>query len=77
LYTGIEFVLDRETKEPAIDLTTYVLDESIANGMLFEKGGYYYNRIQLIPSLNMDVSVMDEAFRRFDAILTRAEKLFL
>ncbi len=76
LYTGIELVTDRKTKEPAIEFSQFVLNESVAAGMLFEKGGYYYNRMQLIPALNMPTDTMDEAFRRWDKIFTDGEAKF-
>lgn len=75
LYTGIELVKDRETKEPGIEIAQYVLDNSIANGILFEKGGYYYNRMQMIPALNTKKSVLDEAFAIWDKVFTDGEKL--
>lgn len=76
IYTGIEFVMDRETKEPAAQATTFIRDQAISEGLVFEKGGYYHNRVQLIPALNMPDDVMDEAFRRFDSVITKAEKNF-
>lgn len=74
IYTGIEFVKDPKTKEPAAAATTYIRDACIRDGIVLEAGGYYKNRIQLIPALNMPKSVMDEAFKRFDKILTEAHK---
>lgn len=76
LYLAVEYVMDRETKEPAAELATYVREEGIAQGLAFEKGGYWHNRTQMIPALNMPDDIMDEAFRRFDIVLTKAEKKF-
>ena len=76
IYTGIELVMDRKTKEPAADFSQFVLDQSVANGILFEKGGYYYNRLQLIPALNTPKSVLDEAFDIWDKIFTEGEAKF-
>ena len=67
-------VKDPKTKEPAMEATTYVREAAVRDGMVFESGGYYKNRIQLIPALNMPTSLMDEAFKRFDKILTEARK---
>lgn len=74
LYTGIELVKDRKTKEPAIDAANYVRDAAIRDGIVLEKGGYYHNRLQLIPALNMPKSVMDDAFKKFDKIFAEAAK---
>lgn len=76
LYTGVEFVKDRNTKEPAIEATTYIRDAGVREGMVYEKGGYYHNRIQLIPALNIEKDVLENAFQKFDKILGEAESLF-
>jgi len=74
MYTGIELVKDRKTKEPAVEAANVVLDGCLREGIVLEKGGYYYNRLQLIPALNMPKEVMDEAFKKFDKIFTEAGK---
>ena len=76
VYTGVEFVKDRKTKEPAFEATTYIREAAIREGMVFEKGGYYHNRIQLIPALNIPLDVLDKAFVKFDKILGETEKKF-
>jgi 4-aminobutyrate aminotransferase-like enzyme len=76
LYTGIELVKDRITKEPAIQESTFIRDMALAEGILFEKGGYYHNRLQLIPPLNIEKSVIDEALVIFDKVFGEAEKRF-
>ena len=76
VYTGVEFVKDRQTKEPAFEATTYIREAAIREGMMFEKGGYYHNRIQLIPALNIPFDVLDKAFEKFDKILGEAERIF-
>ena len=54
LFVGLEFVRDRATKEPAADESGWMLEFCVREGLLFEKGGYYYNRFQLIPALVME-----------------------
>ena len=44
-------VRDRMTNEPADTESGWMLDFCVREGRLFEKGSYYYNRVQLIPSL--------------------------
>ncbi len=75
LYTGIELIKDRDTKEPAIEATTYVRDASLREGLLFEKGGYYHNRLQIIPPLNVTKEVLDKALAIFDKVFGEAGKL--
>lgn len=76
LYTGVELVNNRKTKQPAIQASNYVRDRSVAEGLLFEKGGYYNNRLQLIPPLNISLSDLDRVINVFDKIFTEAEKKF-
>jgi 4-aminobutyrate aminotransferase-like enzyme len=76
LFIGLELVLDRKTKEPAVDATTFVLNQCVRDGLLFEKGGYYYNRLQLIPPLTIEREQVDEAVRILDKAFGDAERAF-
>lgn len=68
LYLGLELVKDKKTKEPAISETTAVREKAFDEGLIFETGGYYYNRIQLIPPLTIKKENIDRAL----VILDRA-----
>ena len=74
LFIGLEFVRDRATKEPAADETAWMLDFCVREGLLFEKGGYYYNRFQLIPSLVIEKELVDRAVDILDRAMTMAEE---
>ena len=74
LFIGLEFVRDRVTKEPAADETAWMLDFCVREGLLFEKGGYYYNRFQLIPSLVIEKELVDRAVDILDRAMTMAEE---
>lgn len=76
LFIGIEFVRDRTTKEPADDEATRIMNLCFEDGLLFEKGGYYYNRFQFIPPLTITRDDIDEAITIFDRALTQTEKEF-
>jgi 4-aminobutyrate aminotransferase-like enzyme len=76
IYTGIELVNDRKTKEPAAEAATYIRDKAVAEGMLFEKGGYYHNRMQLIPPLNIERDVLDKVVALLGKLFDEAEKKF-
>jgi len=76
IYTGIELVKDRKTKEPAIKEATFVRDTSVKEGLLFEKGGYYHNRLQCIPSLNISKNMLDDVLDKSDKIFGETEKKF-
>jgi 4-aminobutyrate aminotransferase-like enzyme len=76
IYTGVELVMDRKTKEPAAAAATYVRNRCVEEGLLFEKGGYYHNRMQLIPPLNISRSEIDRIIGTFDRVFGEAEKKF-
>jgi 4-aminobutyrate aminotransferase-like enzyme len=76
IYTGLELVRDRKTKEPATDEATFVRDRCVEEGVLFEKGGYYYNRMQLIPPLNITQKEIDRVIDIFDRVFGETEKKF-
>lgn len=48
---GIEFVKDKETKEPAPELTATVINECAKNGLLVEGAGTYNNVIRFLAPL--------------------------
>jgi 4-aminobutyrate aminotransferase-like enzyme len=73
LFIGLEFVRDRATKEPAADEAAWMLDYCVREGLLFEKGGYYYNRFQLIPPLVVEKDGIDRAITILDQAMTMAE----
>ncbi len=76
IYTGIELVKDRVTKEPASDESSFVLQRCVAEGLVFEKGGYYHNRLQLIPPLNIEHSELDKVLKIFDKVFGETEKKY-
>jgi 4-aminobutyrate aminotransferase-like enzyme len=67
-------VRSRVTKEPAADEATWMLDYCVREGLLFEKGGYYSNRFQLIPSLVIEKDSIDRAVDILDGAMTMAEQ---
>ncbi len=76
IYIGVELVRDRETREPASDEAGFVLKECVREGMVFEKGGYFHNRLQLIPPLTIRRQTMDRAVEIFDRAFCAAERHF-
>ncbi len=76
MYTGVELVKDRGSKEPAGDAATFVRDMCVKEGLLFEKGGYYHNRMQLIPPLNIEKKDLDRALGLLDRVFAAAGKQF-
>jgi 4-aminobutyrate aminotransferase-like enzyme len=74
LFIGLEFVRDRKTKEPAAEESKRMLDHCVAEGLLFERGGYLYNRFQLIPPLTIERDQIDRAVEILDHAMAEAEK---
>ena len=50
---GIEFVLDRETKEPATELVSKLIAAAFRKGLLIEGAGTYNNVIRFLAPLTM------------------------
>jgi 4-aminobutyrate aminotransferase-like enzyme len=74
LFVGLEFVRDRETKEPAAEEAGWMLEFCVREGLLFERGGYLYNRFQLIPPLVIERDGIDRALDVLDRAMTMAEE---
>jgi 4-aminobutyrate aminotransferase-like enzyme len=55
------------------DEAGWMLDFCVREGLLFEKGGYYYNRFQLIPALVMEKELIDRAVGILDRAMSMAE----
>ena len=68
LFTGIEFVRDRQTKEPASEEAAWMLEFCKTEGLLLQRGGPHGNRFMLIPPLVITEDEIDEGL----AILSRA-----
>lgn len=66
LMIGLELVKDRQTKEPAPEATTQLLERTREHGLLVGKGGLYSNVIRLSPMLNIGKADIDEAVRILD-----------
>jgi 4-aminobutyrate aminotransferase / (S)-3-amino-2-methylpropionate transaminase / 5-aminovalerate transaminase len=58
---AIELVRDPETKEPAPDLATAVVDQAARNGLLLLKSGIYSNCIRVLTPLVLADAELDEA----------------
>ncbi len=69
LMQGIEFVLDRKTKEPAPQAVGQLFEETRARGLLIGKGGLYGNVIRIAPPLTASADQIDEALEILDHAL--------
>ena len=69
LMQAIEFVKDRNTKEPAPQETNQFMEECRKRGLLVGKGGLYGNVVRTSPPLNISKADVDEALRMMDEAL--------
>jgi len=74
LMIGVEFVMDRETKEPAEKLHERVIELAFERGLLLL--GCSKNVIRIAPPLSISRSEMDEGLKIFEEAITLAEKEF-
>ncbi len=72
LMIGVEFVKNRETKEPAGELTERVVKNGFEHGLLMLSCGR--SVIRVAPPLCISKSEMDEGLKIFEDALTEAEK---
>lgn len=74
LMLGLEFVKDRETKEPAHDLREFVVDAAFKRGLLTLGCGE--STIRVTPPLVVTRSEIDDGFEILDEAIGLAEKEF-
>ncbi|WP_412517721.1 aminotransferase class III-fold pyridoxal phosphate-dependent enzyme [Actinomadura madurae] len=71
LYSGVEFVRDRDTKEPAADETLMICERLKDEGILVYPTGPHWNVLKLKPPLTFSVEDADELAQTLDEVLTR------
>ncbi|MEZ4625897.1 MAG: aspartate aminotransferase family protein [Thermomicrobiales bacterium] len=70
LLVALELVVDRETKEPARDAATRLLQGAKDRGLIIGRGGLYGNVIRICPPLIIDRANVDEAVSILDRALS-------
>jgi 4-aminobutyrate aminotransferase-like enzyme len=71
LMQAMELVEDRESKKPAAEATSALMEAGRENRVLFGKGGTYGNVIRISPPMNISKSDVDEFALRMEASLKR------
>jgi len=74
LVLGAELVRDRETKEPASTETQNLVVECMKRGVIVLRCGYYGNRLNMMPPLDVSKDEVDTILRVLDEALTVVEK---
>lgn len=63
---GIEFVKDRETKEPAAEITSKIIQTCASMGLLVEGAGTYHNVIRFLAPLVMTDEQLEKGLDIFE-----------
>jgi 4-aminobutyrate aminotransferase/(S)-3-amino-2-methylpropionate transaminase len=67
---AIELVADRETKAPAADVASQVVEAAAERGLLLLKSGIYSNCIRVLVPLVIADAELDEALDVWEEALT-------
>jgi len=76
VYYGIEYVKDRDTKEPAVEETAALVNALRDAGLLCQLNGYYNNRLSFIPPINITEKEVDEIFEVLDRVTGEIESKY-
>jgi alanine-glyoxylate transaminase/(R)-3-amino-2-methylpropionate-pyruvate transaminase len=75
LMQGMEFVLDRSSKEPAPQAVAQLFEETRVRGLLVGKGGLYGNVVRIAPPLTVSAEQIDEALEILDHALAAVHEM--
>lgn len=70
----VEFVKDKTTKEPFMDLAMEVLKDAVSKGLLLIRAGLYSNCIRLLPPIVMPDEQLQEGLQVLEAAIDNAHK---
>lgn len=73
---GIEYVKNKQDKEPFPEMAEAVKSMCYKNGLLVEIGGYYGNVIRFLPALILTSQIVDNGLNIFKKANTIAEQNF-
>lgn len=68
----VEFVKDRKTKTPDMDLTLKIVKDAVANGIILIRAGLFSNCIRLLPPLVITDAQLNEGLDVLEAAIARA-----
>ncbi len=70
----IEFVKDRGSKEPDIELAMEVIKDAVSNGIILIRAGLFSNCIRLLPPVVMTDEQLNEGLDVLEAAIQRAHE---
>jgi 4-aminobutyrate aminotransferase/(S)-3-amino-2-methylpropionate transaminase len=68
----VEFVKDRESREPDPDMTLKIIRDAVAHGLILIRAGLYSNCIRLLPPLVITDEQLTEGLGVLEAAIARA-----
>lgn len=69
----VEFVKDRQTKTPDMDLTLKIVKDAVSNGIILIRAGLFSNCIRLLPPLVITEEQLNEGLDVLEAAIARAQ----
>jgi 4-aminobutyrate aminotransferase/(S)-3-amino-2-methylpropionate transaminase len=69
---GLEFVRDRQSKEPTPELVDQVLADAREHGLLLLKAGLYGNVLRILVPLVIEEALLSQALETLGAVIKRA-----
>ncbi len=74
LMIGVEFIRDKETKEPNKEIVQEIQKECFKKGVIVWKAGHYSNVIRFLPPLVITKELIDKAMEIFSEVTKKKEK---
>jgi len=74
LYIGLEFVKDKETKEPAPEILKEAQERCFQKGVILWKGGRWNNVARFMPALVITEGLLAQGIDIFEEVLKSIEK---
>ncbi len=72
---GIEFVKDKETKEPNPEAVLEIVNEALKNGLMIESAGVYGNVIRFLSPLVITDEQLEAGFNILEKAIEKATKM--
>lgn len=70
----IEFVKDRSTKEPDVEIAMEIIKEAVSNGIILIRAGLYSNCIRLLPPVVMTDEQLAEGLQVLENAIRKAHE---
>ena len=69
----VEFVKDRQTREPDMEVAMEVIKEAISNGVILIRAGLFSNCIRLLPPIVITDEQLTEGLSVLEAAIAKAD----